>query len=350
MVVRHVTLVDFRSYAALELDLAAGLRPRDRPERGRQDEPARGAARRAARASRRGRAPDAQLVRFGDLRRPGLARRRRGRLAGRERGDARRPGSRSARRSTAPRFRASSRCAPGSPRSCSSPTGSPSSRAARSCAATTWTGCWAVSCRRAPTCPVPTARRSHSETRRFAGSGRTPPGRESVVAVDRADRRRSGRSSTPRVRRCSRISRRRSPSTRRRSASTGRRSATRPIRRRWRRSRRASTATLARGTTSLGPHLRDVAIDAAGRDLRSFGSQGEQRSAVLSLVARGGRPDRRPPRGAAPLLLLDDVLSELDETAPRRAARGASGRIAQTIVTATGPRTRSRAAGPSRRP
>src|SRR5581483_4641070 len=41
---------------------------------------------------------------------------------------------------------------------------------------------------------------------------------------------------------------------------------------------------LERGATGLGPHLDDVAIVADGRDLRSFGSQGEQRLAVLSLL------------------------------------------------------------------
>src|SRR5207237_6562630 len=41
---------------------------------------------------------------------------------------------------------------------------------------------------------------------------------------------------------------------------------------------------LERGTTGLGPHLDDVSIVADGRDLRSFGSQGEQRLAVLSLL------------------------------------------------------------------
>jgi DNA replication and repair protein RecF len=68
---------------------------------------------------------------------------------------------------------------------------------------------------------------------------------------------------------------------------------------------------LARGSTGLGPHLHDVAVTAGGRDLRSYGSQGEQRLAVLSmllaeaeLLAGRGEP--------APLLLLDDVLSELD--------------------------------------
>ena len=41
---------------------------------------------------------------------------------------------------------------------------------------------------------------------------------------------------------------------------------------------------LERGTTGLGPHLDDVGIAAGGRDLRRFGSQGEQRLAVLSLL------------------------------------------------------------------
>jgi DNA replication and repair protein RecF len=68
---------------------------------------------------------------------------------------------------------------------------------------------------------------------------------------------------------------------------------------------------LARGSTGLGPHLHDVAVTAGGRDLRSFGSQGEQRLAVLSLLlAEAGLLARRG--GGPPLLLLDDVLSELD--------------------------------------
>jgi DNA replication and repair protein RecF len=90
---------------------------------------------------------------------------------------------------------------------------------------------------------------------------------------------------------------------------------------------------LARGTTGLGPHLRDVEIRADRRDLRSFGSQGEQRTAVLALVlAEAEVLEER--RGSPPLLLLDDVFSELDRE--RRAAlvsrlppRG------QTVITAT---------------
>ena len=68
---------------------------------------------------------------------------------------------------------------------------------------------------------------------------------------------------------------------------------------------------LDRGATGLGPHLDDVSIAAGSRDLRSFGSQGEQRTAVLALLlAEAALIEER--RGEAPLLLLDDVLSELD--------------------------------------
>jgi DNA replication and repair protein RecF len=92
-------------------------------------------------------------------------------------------------------------------------------------------------------------------------------------------------------------------------------------------------ADLERGTTGLGPHLHDVAVTAAGRELRSFGSQGEQRTAILALVLAEARvlAERT---GATPLVLLDDVLSELDAT--RRQALGellSDG--GQMIVTAT---------------
>lgn len=67
---------------------------------------------------------------------------------------------------------------------------------------------------------------------------------------------------------------------------------------------------LARGFTGIGPHIHDVAIVAGARDLRNFGSQGEQRLAVLSLLL--AEADLLADRGPPPLLLLDDVLSELD--------------------------------------
>jgi DNA replication and repair protein RecF len=90
---------------------------------------------------------------------------------------------------------------------------------------------------------------------------------------------------------------------------------------------------LERGTTGLGPHLHDFTIAAGGRELRRFGSQGEQRLAVLSLIL--AEAELLAARGPAPpLLLLDDVLSELDE----RRRRTLAGRIAagtQALITST---------------
>jgi DNA replication and repair protein RecF len=90
---------------------------------------------------------------------------------------------------------------------------------------------------------------------------------------------------------------------------------------------------LDRGVTGVGPHLDDIVIASGTRDLRSFGSQGEQRLAVLALLlAEAELLEER--RGSPPLLLLDDVLSELDPERRRiLAARvAASG---QALITAT---------------
>jgi DNA replication and repair protein RecF len=88
-----------------------------------------------------------------------------------------------------------------------------------------------------------------------------------------------------------------------------------------------------RGVTSLGPHLDDVVLLAGGRDLRNFGSQGEQRLALLALLLAESETivDRT---GVPPLLLLDDVLSELDPG--RRQILAARVRTSgQALVTAT---------------
>lgn len=90
---------------------------------------------------------------------------------------------------------------------------------------------------------------------------------------------------------------------------------------------------LERGSTGLGPHLHDISIASAGRDLRSFGSQGEQRTAVLALLlAEATLLTER--REEPPLLLLDDVLSELDPTRRRVLVEQVEGR-GQTLITAT---------------
>jgi DNA replication and repair protein RecF len=91
---------------------------------------------------------------------------------------------------------------------------------------------------------------------------------------------------------------------------------------------------LERGVTGLGPHLDDITIRSGERELRSFGSQGEQRLAVLSLLLAEAEVLAEQ-RGTPPLVLLDDVLSELD-AARRRTLAERIGRIGQAIVTATG--------------
>jgi DNA replication and repair protein RecF len=90
---------------------------------------------------------------------------------------------------------------------------------------------------------------------------------------------------------------------------------------------------LERGSTGLGPHLDDVVLTSGMRDLRSFGSQGEQRLTVLALLLAEAEliAERR---GFPPLLLLDDVLSELDPNRRRVLAERVQG-TGQTLVTAT---------------
>ena len=91
---------------------------------------------------------------------------------------------------------------------------------------------------------------------------------------------------------------------------------------------------LERGATGLGPHLDDITIRAGGRELRTLGSQGEQRLAVLSLLLAEAA-FLAEQRGTPPLVLLDDVLSELD-AARRRTLAERIRSVGQVIVTATG--------------
>jgi DNA replication and repair protein RecF len=86
---------------------------------------------------------------------------------------------------------------------------------------------------------------------------------------------------------------------------------------------------LERGATGLGPHLDDVLIASGDRELRQYGSQGEQRLAVLSLLL--AEAELLPAR---PLLLLDDVLSELDPGRRQVLAERIAG-MGQTMITAT---------------
>jgi DNA replication and repair protein RecF len=90
---------------------------------------------------------------------------------------------------------------------------------------------------------------------------------------------------------------------------------------------------LERGFTGHGPHRDDLVLARDGRELRAYGSQGEQRMGLLSLLL-AERDVLADERGAPPLLLLDDVMSELDGgrrglLAERLGSRG------QALVTTT---------------
>jgi DNA replication and repair protein RecF len=76
-------------------------------------------------------------------------------------------------------------------------------------------------------------------------------------------------------------------------------------------------ADLRLGRTSWGPHLDELKIDLGRKSLRRYGSQGQQRAALLALLF-AEREALLAARSVAPLLLLDDVMSELD---PRRRER-----------------------------
>ena len=89
----------------------------------------------------------------------------------------------------------------------------------------------------------------------------------------------------------------------------------------------------ARRTTLVGPHRDEIRFLIDGRDSRSYASQGQQRTIALAWkLAEVGVITEVS--GQPPLLLLDDVMSELDQTR-RRALASFVGDAAQTVVTTT---------------
>jgi DNA replication and repair protein RecF len=76
--------------------------------------------------------------------------------------------------------------------------------------------------------------------------------------------------------------------------------------------REAHRADVERGTTSVGPHRDDFEASLGGVNLTTFGSQGQQRIATLALKF-ASRDYVRGAVGEDPILLFDDVMSELDE-------------------------------------
>ena len=88
-----------------------------------------------------------------------------------------------------------------------------------------------------------------------------------------------------------------------------------------------------RGVTLVGPHRDDIHLSVDGRDARTFASQGQQRSLVLAWKAAEVEVTRDI-LGSTPLLLLDDVMSELDEHR-RHAFMDFVGGEVQTVITTT---------------
>jgi len=86
------------------------------------------------------------------------------------------------------------------------------------------------------------------------------------------------------------------------------------------------------GYTTVGPHREDFNISCKGIDLRKFGSQGQQRTAALAIKLAEIEYYKNE-SGEKPVLLLDDVLSELDERRRNALLQATEG--TQTFITCT---------------
>ena len=90
---------------------------------------------------------------------------------------------------------------------------------------------------------------------------------------------------------------------------------------------------VARGVTLLGPHRDDFRFHLADIDLTTYGSRGQQRTAALALKLAETELVRQV-KGHWPILLLDDVMSELDGQRRRRLMELVNG-AKQTVMTTT---------------
>ena len=98
--------------------------------------------------------------------------------------------------------------------------------------------------------------------------------------------------------------------------------------------RRAERRDRQLGLTTVGPHRDDVALELAGRPLRTFGSTGQLRSGAIALRLLE-LETLRERRGTEPALVLDDIFAELDGERQRRlAARLVGDGMRQCFVSA----------------
>lgn len=88
-----------------------------------------------------------------------------------------------------------------------------------------------------------------------------------------------------------------------------------------------------RGSTGVGPHRDDIILTVNGINLRTFGSQGQQRTGVLALKL-AELEYIKSETGEYPVLLLDDVMSELDENRREQLLSFIKDKV-QTFITAT---------------
>ena len=93
-------------------------------------------------------------------------------------------------------------------------------------------------------------------------------------------------------------------------------------------------ADLERGFTGHGPHRDDLASEHGGHDLRAYGSQGQQRLALLALLL-AEREVIAAHRSAPPLMLLDDVMSELDRERRQALVELLCSTPGQSVITTT---------------
>ena len=93
------------------------------------------------------------------------------------------------------------------------------------------------------------------------------------------------------------------------------------------------TREIERGVTLIGPHRDDLIFYVNGRDVQTFGSQGQQRTTALSLKLAEIELIHAE-IGEYPILLLDDVLSELDDYRQSHLLNTIQGKV-QTFVTTT---------------
>jgi DNA replication and repair protein RecF len=101
----------------------------------------------------------------------------------------------------------------------------------------------------------------------------------------------------------------------------------------WEKLKENENEDILRGSTSVGPHRDDLIFLINGKNLKNFGSQGQQRTGILALKL-AELEFIKSETGEYPVLLLDDVMSELDENRCNELLLFIKERV-QTFITAT---------------